>query len=282
MLFIIGHDACHKSFTRSAWLNHLIGRLAILPSLHSFKTWDIGHNRMHHRYAQPARLGSGAGDPAGFAPGTALASGRFRRMMYRWYRSPSGVPIYYMIALWAPYHCAMRPFVRRHIGPMFFFDSALVLVFLPLQIIGVTAVGGLFGHSALTSVLLGIVVPFMVWNGLMSLIIFLHHTHPVLRWYADLDAWKADRGAIAGTAHVRFAFPIGESILWIMEHNAHHVAPGVPLYNLARMQRAMSRYEDILSWGFSFRAFVRICQRCKLYDYDLDRWVTFQEIDAKV
>jgi omega-6 fatty acid desaturase (delta-12 desaturase) len=163
---------------------------------------------------------------------------------------------------------------------MLFLDLALVLLFFACQIVTVVMVGNIFDHGAPVSVLLGIVVPFLVWNGLMSTIIFLHHTHPTLRWYAGLEAWKADRGAIAGTAHVRFAWPIGESVLWIMEHNAHHVAPGVPLYNLARMQRAMLAYENLLSWRFSIRGFIRICNRCKLYDYELDRWVTFQEVEC--
>jgi hypothetical protein len=32
MLFVIGHDACHQSFTSSRPLNELIGRIAFLPS----------------------------------------------------------------------------------------------------------------------------------------------------------------------------------------------------------------------------------------------------------
>ena len=279
VLFIIGHDACHKSFTGSFWLNHIIGRLAFLPALHSFTAWDIGHNQMHHGYNN-LRGWDQVWEP--MSPGDYRVSGPLRRMMYRWYRSPAGVPFYYMIALWAPYLCATPLFVRRRMGAMLFLDLALVLLFLACQVAAVITLGSTFNHGALVSVLLGVVVPFLIWNGLMSTIIFLHHTHPALRWYADLDVWKADRGAITGTAHVRFAWPIGGSILWIMEHNAHHVAPGVPLYNLARMQRAMSTHENMLSWRFSLRGFIRVCKRCKLYDYDLDRWVTFQEIKANM
>src|SRR5690606_21042941 len=31
-LFLIGHDACHGSYTGQDWLNRLIGRIAFLPS----------------------------------------------------------------------------------------------------------------------------------------------------------------------------------------------------------------------------------------------------------
>jgi hypothetical protein len=35
-LFVIGHDACHGSLTASRLLNALIGRMAFVPSAHSF------------------------------------------------------------------------------------------------------------------------------------------------------------------------------------------------------------------------------------------------------
>src|SRR5690348_2524314 len=50
MLFVVGHDACHGSFTPSRRLNWWIGRLAFLPSLTPFIGWEIGHNQTHHVY----------------------------------------------------------------------------------------------------------------------------------------------------------------------------------------------------------------------------------------
>jgi omega-6 fatty acid desaturase (delta-12 desaturase) len=60
-----------------------------------------------------------------------------------------------------------------------------------------------------------------------------------------------------------------------MEHNAHHLAPGVPLYNLPRMQRSLEAQGRLVSWRFTWRAYARVCRRCKLYDYDAGRWVAF-------
>src|SRR4029077_9588309 len=50
MLFVVGHDACHGSFTASRTLNLWIGRVAFLPSLTPFRTWELGHNQTHHVY----------------------------------------------------------------------------------------------------------------------------------------------------------------------------------------------------------------------------------------
>ena len=50
LLFIIGHDACHQSFTPSSLLNRLLGRIAFLPSYHLFCCWELAHNRIHHSF----------------------------------------------------------------------------------------------------------------------------------------------------------------------------------------------------------------------------------------
>src|SRR5487761_2664695 len=47
-LFILGHDACHQSFTPHRGLNRVLGRIAFLPSLTPYSLWDIGHNLVHH------------------------------------------------------------------------------------------------------------------------------------------------------------------------------------------------------------------------------------------
>src|ERR1039457_3569713 len=47
-LFVIGHDACHGSYTPNQLLNKWIGRIAFLPSLTPYSLWEIGHNLAHH------------------------------------------------------------------------------------------------------------------------------------------------------------------------------------------------------------------------------------------
>src|SRR5580692_8498631 len=50
VLFVVGHDACHGSFTSRRWLNVGIGRLAFLPTLTPYSTWELSHNLTHHVY----------------------------------------------------------------------------------------------------------------------------------------------------------------------------------------------------------------------------------------
>src|ERR1700722_10443050 len=48
LLFVVAHDCAHQSFTRYRNLNRWLGRIAFLPSLHPFGTWDLSHNKTHH------------------------------------------------------------------------------------------------------------------------------------------------------------------------------------------------------------------------------------------
>ena len=47
-LFILGHDACHQSYTPHRELNKWLGRIAFLSSLTPYSLWEIGHNVVHH------------------------------------------------------------------------------------------------------------------------------------------------------------------------------------------------------------------------------------------
>ena len=49
-LFVIAHDACHGSYTSSRTLNAIIGRLAFVPSVHSYSLWAYFHNGLHHNF----------------------------------------------------------------------------------------------------------------------------------------------------------------------------------------------------------------------------------------
>jgi omega-6 fatty acid desaturase (delta-12 desaturase) len=86
MLFVLGHDAAHNSFTRSRRLNQMLGRVAFLPSLHAFSLWDLSHNRLHHRYNNIRGLDV-AWEP--MSPADYQRSGRLRRALYRLWRTPA-------------------------------------------------------------------------------------------------------------------------------------------------------------------------------------------------
>src|ERR1700739_3752760 len=124
-LFIIGHDACHQSYTEHRGLNRWIGRIAFLPSLTPYSLWEVGHNVVHHGYTNLR------GFDFVWAPRSAeefSAMPAWRRGLERIYRSGWAPWLYYLIEIgW------LRMFFpsQRHMPsrrPIFFADCALALL----------------------------------------------------------------------------------------------------------------------------------------------------------
>jgi omega-6 fatty acid desaturase (delta-12 desaturase) len=275
MLFVVGHDAAHNSFTRLRWLNQVIGRLAFLPALHAFSLWDLTHNRVHHM-ANNLRGVDRGWEP--MSPADYRSSSPFQKALYRLYRTPLGTALYYLPELWAQRLVVPLPWIIGPTRPIYWFDTAFVLVGLAGQIAGAIAIGGAFGHDPWFSLLTGVAVPFLIWNMAMSVTVFLHHTHPAIPWYATKAARDASSPAIQGTVRVAFPKPFYLLTLNVMEHNGHHLASGVPLYRLKRLQTEIEARARSVAWDFSLRAYRRICRRCQLYDYDRECWVTFDGV----
>jgi len=268
-LFIIGHDACHQSLTDHDLLNKIYGRIAFLPSLSPYSLWRVGHNVVHHGFNN-LRGRDFVWQPLDVAEWQSLSPGR--RRLERVYRSAFGPLPYYLIEIWWKKlyypNKANAPGKRAE----FFWDSTLVTVFAALWIGGLLAAT----HGSVLAVVLGFVVPFLVWNWTIGFVVYLHHTHPDTVWYEDKSSWLKAQGIVHGTVryHVR---PLWNVLLHnIMEHGAHHLDARIPLYRLKAAQEALSRLvPDIPVIELSFRTYWRTVRECKLFDFKRRVWVTF-------
>ena len=73
---------------------------------------------------------------------------------------------------------------------------------------------------------------------------------------------------------VLLPFGLGRVLNNIMEHPAHHVDARIPLYKLEAASRALAIPEQIVE-PLSLSAVKRCVTRCKLYDFDRQRWTDF-------
>lgn len=274
MLFVVGHDACHGSYTQHKWLNHLLGRIAFLPSLHAFSTWNLGHNRIHHRYTNLKREDY-VWRPYSKQEFDSLPSRR--QWLEKLYRTSAGLGFYYMFEIW--WKKIMFP-NRREVPKyraIYFWDSCLVALFLCLQIPGMIWLGNRVGTYWLDTVIFGIALPFVSWNWIMGFVIFQHHTHPSVAWFDDAKEWRYWESQIAGTTHVRFPKLLSLLMHNIMEHTAHHALTSVPLYNLIKAQSAIEMgftgRVKVIPW--TVEEFINTVKRCKLYDYERHVWLDF-------
>lgn len=272
-LFVIGHDACHQSFFSDRRWNRWIGRFAFLPSLTTYSLWEAGHNLGHHVFTN-LRGRDYVWTPFSKAEFDALPA--VRRALERFYRSGVGFGAYYLIELW--WRKLMFPTRAELPGrkPVHVWDSLFVSAFAAIWIAAVAVVAVVTSQSVGQVVFFAFFWPTLVWTVLMGAVIYLHHTHPRLQWYVDLDLWEAARDGVSSTVHVTFAPGLDWLLNNIMIHPAHHLDVRVPLYRLDPAQRSLDDAgATAVEQRFSFRYAWDTLKRCKLYDYGERRWMDF-------
>jgi omega-6 fatty acid desaturase (delta-12 desaturase) len=280
LLFVIGHDACHQSLTPHRKLNNLIGRLAFLPSLHTYSLWDLGHNRIHHRYTNLK------GYDYVFTPLTrAEYDGlcRWRRLLERLYRSPCGHGLFYFYEVWwkKMFFPGARDVDKKR--AIYTIDSLLIAVWGSLLILSALLLPGTLsaGHLNLSALrwealIFVFLLPQLIWNQLMGFLIYQHHTHPRVAWFSDYAEWS---GSEQLRASVHISFPLWLGLLFhnIMEHTAHHAHMQIPLYELRGAQTTLQRQfsREIIEQPWSLKVYLNNASKCKLYDYDRHSWTDF-------
>jgi acyl-lipid omega-6 desaturase (Delta-12 desaturase) len=276
-IFTLGHDACHHALTTHPRLNIWLARIAFIPSAHAVSLWILGHNQIHHGFTN-LKGRDYVWEP--MSPAEYAAAHAWRRTFYRLCRGPIGGLPYYLIEMWwkknfIPIAPEARRRWRHHI-----FDSAFAILSQVLVVVGVISLGRWLdpGKSIPLTVSLGWLLPFIVWNWLMGVIIYVHHTHPAIPWFNDRKKWSAAQVKTRGTVHVRLPQPLHILSNNIMEHNAHHLDPGIPFYHLATAQTQVRKLvEGIVFLKLGPRQYLDIVRQCKLFDFDRGCWIRFGE-----
>ena len=273
-LFLIGHDACHGSFFSQQILNDVIGRIAFLPSLTAFSLWDVGHNVAHHGFNN---LKNRDQVWAPFSQAEYDALPRSRQWLERVYRSGYGFGAYYLLELWwrKLYFASQREIgsSRRKYKT----DSLIVTAWAILWVTGTVLAARSTHQSVALLLLTAIVLPFLAWNWIMGFVVFVHHTHPTIAWFQKRQEWQRCRAYLTATANVRFPFHLDRLMHNIMEHNAHHVNPRIPLFRLRRAQQLLAEHQggEIRSYRLNWASYTDAVRRCKLYDFPGHRWLDF-------
>lgn len=276
-IFTLGHDACHDALTVHPRLNIWLARIAFIPSAHAVSLWVLGHNQIHHGFTN-LKGRDYVWEPMSPAEYSAASPGR--RAFYRLCRGPFGGLPYYLVEMWWKKNfIPIAPEARRH-WRHHLFDSAFVLISQVIMIAAVIVAGRWLDPTkpAWLVVSLGWLLPFIVWNWVMGVIIYVHHTHPAIPWFNDRSKWKAAQVKLFGTVHVRLPQPLHMLSNNIMEHNAHHLNPSIPFYHLATMQEQVRRLTNgIVFLKLGIGSYLSIVRQCKLFDFERGCWMRFDE-----
>ncbi len=281
-LFLIGHDACHGSYFGVKALNSIIGRIAFLPSLTAFSLWDVGHNVAHHGFNNLK------GRDQVWAPMTKAeydSATRLRRFSERFYRSGLGYGAYYFYELWWK---KLYFATKKQIGATrarYRWDSVLVTAGAIAWASIIVVVARRTDQNVWLLLLLGLALPFALWNSVMGFVVYVHHTHPAIAWFQKRQEWQRFRAYLTATANVKLPWGLDHVMHNIMEHNAHHLNPRIPMFALRRAQNLLKEKfaGEFQVYHMNWREFRRCVKSCKLYDFANHCWTDFNgKITARV
>ena len=278
-LFVVGHDAAHQALFSRRWLNDLVGRVAMLPSWHLYSAWVFGHNRVHHGFT--ARQGYDfVWHP--YTPSEYAAMSKPARVRHRVEWSFAGAGAYYLREVWWHKMIRWRP-NDRWAGPVHR-DRALVGCALGVATAGLASWsldGGASIAATVWLVVRVLVVPFLGFTFTIGSIVHVHHIDPEIKWLRR-DEWTKFAAQMEGTTVLRAGRGLNFFLHWIMVHVPHHVDMRIPMYNLEKATDAIKNAfpGTITDRPLRFRDFIANTRRCKLYDFDAGRWLTYADATA--
>lgn len=273
-LFVVGHDAAHGALFKSKRVNSIVGHLAMLPSLHVYEGWVLGHNRVHHPYTVRQ------GYDFVWHPYTVedyQQMGRLRRIRHRFEWSWFGAGAYYLREVWLT-KMVTGPFPARWVKAINR-DRIVVAAWAASFAVALVAIAWLQGDGILGMVWMVTrveVLPFLAFCVMIGSVIHVHHVQPTIRWWKRGE-WTKFRGQMEGTTVLRVPKWLDFFFHWIMVHTPHHVDLRIPMYNLEMAAAAIERHfpNVVDDRKLRFRDFRANTKACKLYDFEAGTWLPY-------
>ena len=124
-----------------------------------------------------------------------------------------------------------------------------------------------------------VIIPFIVFTYHIAFFTYLHHTHPNMPLYEKKSEWSHSIAAIGCTSVINFSNISRIMYHNIMVHLPHHLDTRIPFYHLPEAYSSIkSEYGRYVNeYDFKWRKVFVIFRKCKLYDYEDKRWLTYKE-----
>ena len=286
-LFVIGHDAAHRALFKKKWLCDLVGRVTMLPSLHIYSAWILGHNRIHHGFTVHQERDF-VWHP--YSPEEYKKFSRMKKLMHRLEWSFFGAGIYYLVEVWWKKMIAFSApakWVREINRDRRFLIGGVLLGILGYYLYALFSKdlsGGMTLAYAGWIVLKVMVIPWFIFNYCIGATVYLHHINPQLKWHAH-ESWTKFKAQMEGTMNFRIYPRVLNIFLHnIMLHVPHHVDMRIPFYNLEKASKLIQdQYPDIVrDMPVRLRDYFRTTRLCKLYDFESETWMNYRGKSANL
>ncbi|MFW7381747.1 MAG: fatty acid desaturase [Oligoflexus sp.] len=279
-LFVIGHDAGHRSFCKSKKINNFIGHLTTSPVLWPFHIWRIDHDN-HHRHT------CHIDKDTAWRPTTYKLWQRMPKLpqfVYKWTRSG----FFFMGSFYTTYQLIKEGLHSNNSTKLsdaekrdVKFSLRITLLVACLYALLSVYLGGFYGFVCL------FLIPQCVFHFLLSTFTYFHHTAPDTK-FLSRSQWRPDLAQLCGSLHVSYPRILESLVHDINWHVPHHVCVGIPHYHLRQAHQALKqRYpDDIKEYNFNLSHVRAVTSQCQFIASrspaapDLS-WVSFAEERAK-
>ena len=274
-LFILAHDAAHGALFKSKRLCYGVGQLLMLPTLHLFEAWVLGHNRLHHGHTVRAG-GDFVWHPLTREQYQELSPLRKLRHRIEW--SWIGAGPYYLRDVW--WEKMIRLTSPRNWASAIQRDWWIVLAFFVAATAGLGTLGTLH-YGALAGGLWMwvklLIVPWLLFNYSIGIAVYIHHIAEDIAWHPRHE-WTKFKGQLEGTTIIHAPRWLNFFFHHIYLHVPHHVDMRIPFYGLpAAADAIVERFGDVVrERPLSLRDYLRTVRRCKLYDFDRRTWSPYR------
>lgn len=260
-LFMIQHDCGHGAFFRRRYLNDWVGRVIGVVTLTPYADWRLAHSTHHATSSNLDKRGIGDIDTLTVREYQALS--RFRRLAYRFYRSPLiifGIGPAFQFLLRNRFPQGLRRRGWANWASAMGTNCTIVLVAGAL-IYAIGAGPFLLIHLPITLLASSI----GVW------LFYVQHQFEDTYWSGD-QSWSLQDAAFRGSSHYALPWPLRWLTANIGVHHVHHLSSRIPYYRLSQVLRDYPELADVrrLTLMQSFA-----CARLRLWDEGRHKLVTF-------
>ena len=268
-LFVLGHDAGHRSFSYSEKVNNFFGHLATTPLLWPFHVWRLSHD-VHHRWTHHVEK------EIAWKPLTTIEFEKapyIVQIVYRYTRT--------FLFFWASVFFQAAYIVDGVKGRFFApedqakikFSLRLTFIFAVGYVAATFWVAGFYGFFWL------FLVPQLTYQFWLSTFTFFHHTNAANTLMSAQD-WTPEKAQLACTVHVAhhpMVDLLTHDIAW---HVPHHVCVGIPFYHLRKAHGALKAAypEWVVERKFGRELIREVIDQCHLvagHDPLNQSWVQF-------
>jgi omega-6 fatty acid desaturase (delta-12 desaturase) len=274
-MFVLAHDAAHGSLFKNKWVAECVGTIFMLPALNSYRLWCFGHNRIHHGFTSFTPI-DWIWKPLSIDEYNKL--GVLGKIEYRIERSLFGSGLHYIVKVWWSKMVMFVPPDLQESKQRAIRIGKLIVVVYMLIIMAI-----FYHFNGIFAAICAVLIPFIVFNYVISIIIYLHHTHPQIPFFDERAEWNHTIGAVFCTTVIHTNWLVDKFITHdILIHTPHHADIRIPFYRLTTALRSIKQNysEYIHEYKLTLPTLFYIFKSCKLYDYKKHVWYNFKVLKS--